>query len=90
MYLNVNVQFLRYEHRVRLNKRRISLMKSKILFFLISIMAGSCLLSFKKKNVVLTLNVVYSNISNKRSVEFYLICTKDLPGAVGKIHHLYI
>lgn len=52
-------------------------------------MAGSCLFSFKKK-MVLTLNVVYSNISNKRSVEFYLICTKDLPGAVSIIHHLYI
>lgn len=53
-------------------------------------MAGSCLFSFKKKNVVLTLNVVYSNISNKRSVEFYLFCTKDLLGAVSIIHHIFI
>lgn len=40
--------------------------------------------------MVLTLNVVYSNISNKRSVEFYLFCTKDLLGAVSIIHHTYI
>lgn len=50
-------------------------------------MAGICLFSFKKENVVLTLNEVYSNISNERSVEFYLICTKDFPGAVSIIHN---
>lgn len=50
-------------------------------------MTESCLFNFKKENVVSTKNVVYSNISNKRSVELYLICTKDLPGAVSRIHY---
>lgn len=62
-------------------------MKSKFFFKITSIMTESCLFNFKKENVVLTINVVYSIISNKRSVELYLIFTQDLPGAMSRIHH---